>query len=149
MYTKSIHKKNTRTHTLFLAPPLCGALSFVCGTLSQHKTKQHQRQQQQRGTRHNHTNTTTTTTILHLGLYATTAMDTFGNCPLRYCPDTVLSVLDWKGQWGEYPTTKIQQSATILGWKRQNVVCGQCSMKWHICTLCTALRVHIRGLSNL
>jgi hypothetical protein len=27
--------------------------------------------------------------------------------------------------------------------------CGQCSMKWYICTLCTALRVHTRGLSNL
>jgi hypothetical protein len=27
--------------------------------------------------------------------------------------------------------------------------CGQCSTKWYICTLCTSLRVHIRGLSNL
>jgi hypothetical protein len=27
--------------------------------------------------------------------------------------------------------------------------CGQCSMKWYICTFCTALRVHIRRLSNL
>jgi hypothetical protein len=27
--------------------------------------------------------------------------------------------------------------------------CGQCSTKWYICTLCTTLRVHIRGLSNL
>jgi hypothetical protein len=40
--------------------------------------------------------------------------------PERY--DTVPSVLDWKGQWGEYPTMTIHQSANILGWKRQNVV---------------------------
>jgi hypothetical protein len=33
--------------------------------------------------------------------------------PERY--GTVLSVLDWKGQWGGYPTTTIHQSATILG----------------------------------
>jgi hypothetical protein len=40
--------------------------------------------------------------------------------PKRY--NTVLSVLDWKGQWGGYPTTTIHQLANILGWKRQNVV---------------------------
>jgi hypothetical protein len=40
--------------------------------------------------------------------------------PKRY--NTVPSVLDQKGQWGGHPTTTIHQSATILGWKRQNVV---------------------------
>jgi hypothetical protein len=40
--------------------------------------------------------------------------------PERY--HTVLSVLDQKGQWEKYLTTKNQQLATILGWKQQNVV---------------------------
>jgi hypothetical protein len=59
--------------------------------------------------------------------------------PKRY--DTVPSVLDRKGQFrrisdnenssiGDYPWMEMAE-------------CGQCSTKWYICTLCTALRVHI------
>jgi hypothetical protein len=86
-------------------------------------------QQQHTGPRHNnHATTTTTTTILHLGLYATTAMDAFGNRPraLRLCPKCPRSEGamgrisdDGNSSIGDYPWMETAE-------------CGQCSTKWYI-----------------
>jgi hypothetical protein len=72
-------------------------------------------------------------------------MDAFGNCPraLRHCPkcprlEGAMGRISDNGNSsiGKYPWMETAE-------------CGQCSTKWYICTLCTALRVHIRGLTNL
>jgi hypothetical protein len=72
-------------------------------------------------------------------------MDAFGNCPqaLRHCPKCPRS----EGAMGRISDNG-NSSIGNYPWM-EAPECGQCSTKWYICTLCTALRVHIGGLSNL
>jgi hypothetical protein len=135
--THDVQKEHT--HTLFLAPS--GALSFLCGALLAQ----------------NQTTSTTTTVTWHSTQPCNNNQSTSmfichycnGCCIWKLSPSaTILSQVSSIGRGDGEKNRQQQFNNWQYPWMEM-AECGQCSLKWHICTLCTALRVHIRGLSNL